>query len=112
MGNWLEELGDEDRESWDQFVDHFRRDALHKMDESAFVASIVPNKGFDVKFAAELGAAILLNKPILAIVMPGTEVSDKLRQVADEIVEADVDVEEGRQKIAAAVSAMAKKGEA
>lgn len=108
MTDWLDELDDESRKGWDEFVDHFRRDALYKMTESAFVASIVPDKGFDVKFAAELGAAIMLNKPILAIVMPGAEISDKLRQVTDHVVEADLDVEEGRKKVAAAISTMLK----
>jgi hypothetical protein len=106
MGDWVEEMPPEEREEWDQFVDHFRRDALAKMTDSAFVASLVPSGEFDVKFALETGAAVLLGKPILAIVMPGAEVPGKLGLVADVVVEADLDTEGGRKKVAAAISQM------
>jgi nucleoside 2-deoxyribosyltransferase len=39
-----------------------------------------------VKFAVELGFAIMLNKPIIAVLQPGGTLPDKLRLVADEIV--------------------------
>ena len=100
----MEKLEPDDRESWNEFVEHFRRDALEKMTESAFVAQLVPDKdGFDVKFAVELGAAIMLDKPILAIVIPGAEMPLKLRLIADVVVEADLDTEEGRQAISRAI---------
>ena len=105
MPDWVEDLTPSERKEWDRFVEHFRRDALEKMTDSAFVMSIVPTEGgLDVKFAVELGAAIMLNKPIMAIVQPGATVPDKLRLVCEEIVEADLDLEEGRKKITAAIS--------
>lgn len=105
MGDWVTDLSPDERKQWDEFVEHFRRDALEKMTDSAFVMSLVPDKGgLDVKFAVELGASIMLDKPILAIVQPGAEVPDKLRSVCEEIVEADIDVEEGQKKIAEAIS--------
>lgn len=106
-GDWIDSLTPEEREDWDKIVDHFRRDALEKIDGSAFVASIVPpEEKFDVKFALETGAAVLLGKPIMAIVMPGADLPGKLALVADEIVEADLDTEEGRREIAQAISRM------
>ena len=105
-GNWVEELEPDDRTEWDRFVDHFRRDALGKMEESAFIASLVPSGEFDVKFALETGAAILLGKPIVAICHPGAELPGKLGLVADIVVEADVDTEEGRRAIAEALAGM------
>jgi hypothetical protein len=105
--DWTNKLNDEQREGWDEFVQHFRRDALVKMTDSALVAQLVPDKDkFDVKFAVELGAAIMLDKPILAIVMPGTHVPPKLRMIADEFVEADIDTEEGRKEVARAIARM------
>lgn len=89
-------------EEFEKYVDHFRRDAVQKMHESAYVMSLVPGE-FDVKFATELGAAIMMDKPLLAVVMPGAKVTRKLKLVADHIVEADLDTEEGREKVAAAV---------
>jgi hypothetical protein len=106
VSDWIDSLTPQERDGWDEFVEHFRRDTLGKMEQSAFVASFVPGDDFDVKFATELGAAILLDKPLLAVVLPGASVPGKLRRVADRIVEADVDVEEGRRKVAAAIETM------
>lgn len=107
MADWLDQLEADEQAEWERLVEHFRRDALEKMDESAFVASLVPKSDkFDVKFAMETGAAILLGKPILAIVMPGAELPGKLALVADEVVEADMDTEEGRNLVHQAISRM------
>lgn len=110
MSDWVDGLLPEQHEEWERFVRSFREDALSKMTESAFVAQLVPKDGkFDVKFAVELGAAIMLNKPILAIVMPGSEVPAKLRLIADVVVEEDIDTQEGQKRAAKAIAKMAKK---
>ncbi|MCC7423798.1 MAG: hypothetical protein IT428_26330 [Planctomycetaceae bacterium] len=49
------------------------------------------NGTVDAKIAVELGAAILLDKPIIVAVVRGTEVPEKLRRLADSIVEVDPD---------------------
>ena len=103
--DWIDNLSPEERESWDKFVDHARRETLRGIEESAFVMSLVPGEA-DIKFAVELGLAIMLDKPLMAVVTPGVEVPAKLRLVADRIVEADVDLESGRREIALAVSEM------
>lgn len=59
---------------------------LPKMQGSGVIVSIVTNTETDVKFALELGFAIMLDKPIMAVVMPGVKVPDHLVRVADEIV--------------------------
>lgn len=107
MTDWLDELTPDEREGWDEFVAHVRRDALTKIDESAFVVSLFPTGGEpDVKYAVELGLAILLNKSILVVAMPGAVIPPKLREIADIVVHADVDVEEGRQLVADAMRGM------
>lgn len=108
--DWVDSLNDEDRLHWDGFVDHFRREAVSKIEGSGLFISLVPSEGFDVKFAVELGAAIMLDKPIIAVVMPGVEISDHLRRVSDQVVEADLDTEEGRDKIARAISVFVQTG--
>lgn len=108
QGDWIDNLSPEERDSWQEFVDHFRKDALQKLDESAFVMSIVPKEhDVDVKFAVELGASIMLDKPIIAVVLPGARVPNKLRLVADRVVEADIDQEAGRQAVARAIREIA-----
>lgn len=89
-------------DEFDQYVDHFRREVVQKMHESAYVVTLVPGE-FDVKFATELGAAVMMGKPILAVMMPGAKVSEKLARVADKIVHVDVDTEDGRKKLAAVI---------
>lgn len=89
------------------YVDHFRRNVVQNMHDSAYVMSLVPGE-FDVKFATELGAAIMMDKPIFAVLMPGSKVTGKLKLVADVIVEADIDTEEGREQLAAEIAAFTK----
>lgn len=102
MADWVDGLDDEQREAWDSFVAHVRRDTVEKMLSSAFVMSIVPDKP-DVKFAVELGLSIMMDKPIIAVVLPGVEVPKKLLLVADYVVEADIDTEQGRRVMAEAI---------
>jgi hypothetical protein len=111
MADWLDDLDNEEREQWDRFVEHTRRSTVEQMSESAFVASIVP-KGevghTDIKFAVELGLAIMMNKPIIAIIMPGAKIPARLSWVADRIIEADIDTQEGRDRVASAIESMVK----
>ena len=105
--SWENDLTPDEDERWNAFVKHFREDALSKMTESAFVMHLVPSADhFDVKFAVELGASIMLDKPMMAVVMPGAEVPPKMRAVCDQIVELDMDTEDGRKKLQAAITKM------
>ncbi|TWT91418.1 hypothetical protein [Neorhodopirellula pilleata] len=58
------------------------------IERSRVVVSIAsdPSK-FDVKFAVETGIAVLLDKPIIAVVRPGTKIPEKLARVVDRFVE-------------------------
>lgn len=103
--SWDKDMTPEQTKQWDDYVAHFRESTIKQMAESAFVMQLVPQEGkFDVKFATELGASIMLDKPILAVVMPGAAVPSKLRLIADEIVECDIDTEEGRKSLTAAIA--------
>lgn len=107
MTDWIDDLTPDERAGWDEFVAHVRRDALRKIDSSAFVVSLFPSSGEpDVKYAVELGLSILLDKPILVVVPQGVRIPAHLEQVADRIVRADVDLEQGRQKVADAIAEM------
>jgi len=61
-------------------------DMVPKMKDSAIVCSILPDYEGDVKFWVELGASIMLDKPIIIVAFEGRAVPEKLRRVADEIV--------------------------
>lgn len=79
-----------ERDEWDEWVHHQREVTLKQMDESAFVVSVYSTE-FNVDYALQVGAMILMDKPILVLITPGQEIPPKLRQVADEIVEVDPD---------------------
>lgn len=98
--SWDERLTPEEREDWERFVRHTREHTVKGMMSSAFVMSLVPNGEPDIKFAVELGLAIMLDKPIIAIVMKGASCPERLRSVVDGVVELeeDFDTEAGKQQ--------------
>lgn len=71
----------------------YRREIIEELvpmiDESAVTVATVPSDSMkiNVDFAVQLGFMIMLDKPIVAIVEPGSKVPRKLAQVADEIIE-------------------------
>lgn len=88
-------------DTWDDFVTFHREHTVKEMAKSAYVMSLVPDADkVDVKFAVELGLAIMLDKPILALVQPGVKIPDRLRQVADAIIVTDLDTEDGKAQAA------------
>lgn len=105
--SWEDDLSPASRREWEAFVAYQREHTLKAMDESAFVASLVPSEDeFDVKFALETGMAIMLDKPIIAIVTPGATIPRKLALVADKVLYVDMDTEAGRQEVRQAISEM------
>lgn len=74
---------------WRRYAKRVQADLVPKIYTSAVTISLVPTGETDVKFAVELGLSIMMNKPIIAVVTPGSYVPDKLRQVADFIIEGD-----------------------
>lgn len=65
---------------------HVLDEMVPKMKGSAAVCSIVPDGEGDVKFWVELGAMIMLNKPIVIVAFDDRQIPEKLRLVADEVV--------------------------
>ncbi len=68
--------------------------------DSAMVMSLAPGDEPDIKFAVELGFAIMLDKPLFVVQMPGRHIPARLRMVADVVVRADLDTEEGQRVLA------------
>lgn len=79
---------DEDFDAWAAEVSNT---LVPKIEASTVVASLVPKGETDIKFAVELGVAIMLDKPIIALVVPGVKVPAKLVKVVDRVVEFDLD---------------------
>lgn len=59
--------------------------------DTAATVSLVPRGGVvDVRFAVEFGLSVMMDKPIIALVLPGMHVPNGLAAVAAEIVEVDI----------------------
>jgi hypothetical protein len=85
-----------------------------KMADSVLVTSLVPDDEGDVKFWVELGASIMMNKPLIALVMGNRPIPPKLAAVADEIVRVygNLNSPGAQRRMAAAVErVMAKTGQ-
>lgn len=82
-----------------------RAHVLPQISDSALTVSLVPEGETDIKFAVELGLSVMLDKPIIAVVQPGTKVPEHLVRVADRIVEADLGDPGGAAKIQASIQA-------
>ena len=95
---------------FDEFAKHVREELIPKIDDCLFTLSIIPSGEVDVKFAMELGVSIMLDKPIVAIVAPGTKVSEKLAKVVDRFVELDLNDPQGRERLAKVVKEIVDKG--
>lgn len=92
------------------YADDAKKRLVPMIGESAFVMQLVPDgdkpDSFDIKFALEVGVAILMGKPILAVVGPGRKIPGKLNLVADMIVYADPGTDEGKKAIQQAAKEM------
>lgn len=76
-----------DRRAEERFKLEAKERLFPKMEASDVFMSITPREGFDAKFCLELGTAIMMDKPVIALVSPGKVLSNHMRRVADYIVE-------------------------
>jgi hypothetical protein len=95
---------------WLEYADHVVNELIPKIQDSAITVSLVPEgKATDVKFAVELGFSIMLDKPIVAVVSPGTKVPAKIVAVADVIVEGNVSDPDFQRRLMDAITQILKK---
>jgi hypothetical protein len=91
---------DPDAKAW---VAHTAETLPGMIKDSVITLSLVPDGDPDIKFCVELGMCIMLNKPILAVVRPGTKVPERLVRVADLIIECNIENDADRDKLAEAI---------
>ena len=73
---------------WKGYAAAVQENMVPKMRESAYVMSLVPGDGeADVKFAVELGFAIMMDKPIILVMQPRQRIPEHLRKVADGFID-------------------------
>jgi hypothetical protein len=89
-----------------RWVEHVLSDMEPKLAGSALSVSLVPDdREGDVKWWVELGASIMYDKPIIAVVFNDGPLPEKLKLVADEIVRCPNGVDElAGEKVEAAIA--------
>jgi hypothetical protein len=92
-----------------KWLRHALEDMVPKMDSSTVVVSLVPKDDWDIKYAVELGAAIMMDKPIISVIHPGTPVSAKLMKVSDHIIEIDMDRGDSHEQLQAKLMPLVEK---
>jgi hypothetical protein len=83
-----------DSNQFRSWADTMRTRLIPEMRDSANVLMIAPNMsaGFDIEFALQIGASILLEKPLILLVDRKRSIPPKLRAIADRIIETDFDM--------------------
>lgn len=87
------------------FAAEVQREVVDKLRDSACAVTIFTGK-VDWKLAIETGAAVLLDKPIILCVAPGTRIPDKVVRIADHIIEGDLTTPAGRARLTEALCAV------
>lgn len=91
-----------------RFEKHVRENLIPKVKDTNLFVSIVPysKEQVDVKFAVELGLGIMYDKPIVAVIAPGTPIPEKLARVVDRFVELDLRDPNGQERLIAVLKEM------
>lgn len=76
-------------EEWKDFKRQMEEGAAPMIRDSHAFVALVPEEA-DIKAAVELGLAILMDKPIVSLVMPGREIPERLRRASDMVIEGDL----------------------
>lgn len=95
------------------FLFRAEQNMLPKMRDSAMSLVIgCDPEDVDIKLCLEVGAAVLMDKPLLIVVPPGRKISAGLRRVATEVVELDISKPESQAKFKQAFDRVMAKGKA
>jgi hypothetical protein len=92
-------------DSLKRYLDHAAKETIPHMNNSALAISLLMAKP-DPKLCLEMGAALLLDKPIIVVVPPNIPIPDNLRRVAAAIVQGDVDNEETKAQLSEAINSV------
>lgn len=72
------------------FFDAVTSELIPKIARQEVIVVLLPESGVpDAKIAVEFGAAVLLNKPIIAVAAPGAEVPPRVSRAVDAVVVGD-----------------------
>lgn len=89
-------------DAFDKYAAHFLKDVYGNLRDSSLFVSLCPDKdGLDVKFCTELGAAIMLDKPIIAFAPEGRECPVGLLRIAHAVVHSQEELQQTLKRMLA-----------
>jgi hypothetical protein len=95
--------------AWLELSENFRKNGLPKIMSSSIFLQIYSGDGtdFDVKQAMEMGAMLLLDKPLIIICPAGRKIPTRLARAADYIIEDwDATSTDSQERLSAAIKAV------
>lgn len=86
--------------SFADYTEHFRKKVLPQIKGSSFFIALAPStQTLDIRMATEIGACIMLDKPLIVIAPRGQVLHERLMRVADHVIYGDPKTNEGRAEI-------------
>jgi hypothetical protein len=89
------------------YIKHAQKEMIPMMENSAIVISLLGSH-IDAKVCLEIGAAILLDKPIVVVIVQGAKVPANLKRVASIIIEGDMKEKATQDKLQQAIARVMK----
>lgn len=101
-----------DDPAWTAFAEDFMEHGLPKIRRSDITMFLMTEnpEDFDAKQAIEIGALLLLDKPIILLAVPGVTLSTRLARAADAILYDWVGDEDGMRRLQEAVQTIFPEG--
>jgi hypothetical protein len=72
-----------------KYLDHAGKNVLPHIRNSAFSIAVMDER-VDAKMCFEVGAMVLLDKPVIVVAVPGAKISTNLKRVASVIIQGDI----------------------
>lgn len=95
-----------------RWIEHQMDEVIPQLSSSAMTIQLLPDEEgkIDPAFCLQLGASIMLDKPIVAVAIEGRDIPPKLQMIADEIVTLPDGVSpEGAEQMQTAIERIGKK---
>lgn len=71
---------------WRAWADHVRDNVVGRILASTHIIAVVPERADDLQFAAEVGLAMMLGRPLILVIAEGRGLPVKLGEVAETVV--------------------------
>lgn len=91
----------------EKYLDRFKEEALPMIEGSVISLVIAPERP-DPKVCLELGATLLLDKPLILVITRGHTVPANLRRCAAAVVEGEIDEPDFQERLQQAISSVMK----